>query len=163
MGHTPVRFHGAVIVTLVTLAVGVNAQTQRRPTAVTLRGLVVADDSGASIPYARLRVSEANSSVRGDADGHFALELPDRGTLVISKAGFVTVEHELPLRAGTTGFRLIRAAALAGRVTNEFGEPIVAARVLALGPNSGVSSAPNANTDDRGEYRIGGLSSTSVA
>jgi len=67
-----------VVVALVTIAIGVIDAQGQRPAGVTLRGRVV-DDSSAAVPYARFRVSGTNWSFRGDADGRFAIDLPDRG------------------------------------------------------------------------------------
>ena len=146
------------VVALVTLAAGVlDARGQRAPANVTLRGRVLTAESGAVIPYARLRLAGANWFVRSDADGSFSIDVPPRGTLIVSKAGFVASERELPLKPGDSEVRLTRATAIAGRVVNEFGEPIVDARVAVLSPTADPSDAPNVFTDDRGEFRIGGL------
>src|SRR4029450_12045412 len=52
---------------------------------------------------------------------------------------------------------LVRAAVFAGRVTDEYGQPIVGATVTARA--QGIPAAPDftAISEDRGEYRIGGL------
>jgi protocatechuate 3,4-dioxygenase beta subunit len=59
--------------------------------------------------------------------------------------------------------RMFRTASIGGRVVDDLGEPLVGARVIAgrrqaagLRPNSGFQSV--ATTDDRGSYRISGLS-----
>jgi protocatechuate 3,4-dioxygenase beta subunit len=149
-----------IIVTVACLATAVgtlDARGQRRPALTPVRGRVVAAESGMPVPYARIRVKGANWSIRTDIDGVFAIDAPSSGSLVVSKAGFVTVERPLPIAPATSELRLTRAAALGGRVLNEFGEPIVAAKVAALRDSSKPPQDPSAVTDDRGEYRIGGL------
>ena len=154
----PARIRRGLVIALVAIAgTAGDAQAPRRPAAATIRGRVVAADSGAPIPYARLRIAGAGWSIRSDVDGGFAIDLPPTGRLVVSKAGFVTTEPPLPLPAGSSEIRLTAAAVIAGRVANQYGEPIVGARVMAVAENGTRASAPNTATDDRGEYRIGGL------
>jgi len=145
-------------VAVVAVAAGVvDAQSGRPSSTVTVRGRVLTADTGTAIPYARLRVAGADWLVRTDIDGTFAIDVPARGTLVISKAWFVPAESELPRTSSESEIRLTRAAAIAGRVVDDFGEPIVDARVLATLTGRDPSAAPGATTDDHGEYRIGGL------
>jgi carboxypeptidase family protein len=65
--------------------------------------------------------------------------------------------------AGPIEIRLSRAAAVAGRVVDDFGDPIVSARVVVEAV--GTSSPPPTTattTDDAGEYRLAGLTAGSV-
>lgn len=154
----PAVVRSGLVIALVAIAgTAGDAQALRRPAAITVRGRVVAADSGAPIPYARLRIADAGWSIRTDVEGGFAIELPSAGRLIVSKAGFVIEQRTLPLGAGASEIRLTPAAAIAGRVANEYGEPIVAARVTVVADGGRRVSAPDAITDDRGEYRIGGL------
>ena len=157
MSTPRLRAGRSLIIALVAIAGAAgDAQTPRRATAATVRGRVVGADGG-PVASARLRIATAGWSIRSDIDGSFAIDLPPTGTLVVSKSGFVTEERTLPLAAGASEIRLTPAAAIAGRVANEYGEPIVDATVIAVIDGGRLTAGPKAATDDRGEYRIGGL------
>jgi hypothetical protein len=79
--------------------------------------------------------------------------------LIISKTGFGRTEVSAqPDRE--TAVRLERGAAISGHVTDGFGEGVQNARVEVRRSTPGGPARPAGNgiADDRGEYRIGGLS-----
>ncbi len=118
-------------------------------------------------------------SVLTDAAGHFQLKgiEPGRYELKVNRVGFVTQIYGqkkpgdpgavLTLRGGQEMkdllFRLIPSAVIAGKILDEDGEPLPESFVSALRqgylagkPN--LSTETTAQTDDRGEYRLFGLS-----
>jgi protocatechuate 3,4-dioxygenase beta subunit len=116
-----------------------------------------------------------------DADGRYEFsELPvGRFSLVASAGGYVALQYgqrrpfesgtPIPLREGETvtsiDFALPRGSVIAGRVTDEFGQPLVQAQLSARrfrytenGQRTLVlASNPPVVTDDRGEFRLFGL------
>jgi hypothetical protein len=147
----------ATLAVCATLAAGVlDAQSSRPTASLRISGRVVAAASGTPIPYARLRVADASWSIRSDIDGAFSLDVPRGATIRITKAGFAGVERTAASFATNTDVRMVRAAVLSGRITNEYGQPIVGATVTANAQS--IRASATATTDDRGEYRIGGLS-----
>jgi protocatechuate 3,4-dioxygenase beta subunit len=120
----------------------------------------------------------AQRKVLTDGSGRFAFQgLPaGRYSITATRPGYVTGSlgklvprgggAPLQLRDGerATDLRILvwKHAALRGRVTDEAGEPVVAARVTVLrralvSGRSGYTSGVTATTDDRGEYRASGL------
>jgi protocatechuate 3,4-dioxygenase beta subunit len=127
-------------------------------------------------------------AVTTDSDGRFSLKdvMPGRYAFAANHTGFVTQYYKttgtdegaiLWLRpgehVGDVLFRMIASGVVTGRLTNEDGEPMVNAQVTALQDQSeeGLEDEDNfpsgkrklqavalAQTDDRGQYRIFGLS-----
>ena len=94
-----------------------------------------------------------------DTNGHFALAVPAlRYAVAASKTGYGRREVAAE---GTRAIeiRLRRAAAISGRIVDEFGDPVVAARAAAhhIPPGSVPRPVATVETDDRGEYRLAGL------
>src|SRR5712691_3929547 len=135
----------------------VRAQT----TSVT--GRVIADDTNEPVVNARVGVVSGALGapvVLTDAAGRFEIAVAsDRSALVASKTGYA--RSEVTPAAGTPiEIRLRRAAAISGRVVDEFGDPVPNARLLAeTVPRSGATTRITVQTitDDRGEYRLSGL------
>ena len=148
-----------------------------------IRGLVVADDTGLPIRRAEISATaETGGSQRtvSSADGRFALRdlLPGRYRLSCSKAGFVPIDlgqprpfalgHDIEVAGGTSieaiEFRLERGAVISGRVLDEFGEPLagISVELVRWGYAQGqrvLRAVPWAAgvTDDLGRYRLYGL------
>jgi protocatechuate 3,4-dioxygenase beta subunit len=151
-----------------------------------MRGQIVAADNGAPIRRAQVRVF-SNTAREGrlaatDAQGRFEIrDLPGgRYTMTASKGGFVSLEYgqRRPAESGTPielgeaqtldklQIALPRGSVLGGRITDEFGEPVANAAVIAmrytyaagsrrLMPAQGANSRDT--TDDQGSYRLFGL------
>ena len=148
-----------------------------------LRGQVVAADTGTPIRRAQVRVSaqnvrEARITI---TDGQGRFEIRDlaagRYTLTASKGGFVTLQYgqrrpgesgtPLDLGEGQALDKLLvglpRGSVIGGRITDEFGEPLVNAAVTALryafvgGARRLVPAGVRDTTDDQGGYRLFGL------
>ncbi|MFA5909933.1 MAG: carboxypeptidase-like regulatory domain-containing protein [Vicinamibacterales bacterium] len=156
-----------------------------RGTAV-MRGQIVAADNGAPIRRAQVRIV-SNEAREGrlaatDAQGRFEIkELPaGRYTMTASKGGFVSLQYgqRRPSESGTPieladgqtleklQIALPRGSVLGGRVTDEFGEPVANASVIAMrysyaAGGRRLTAAPGSNsrdtTDDQGHYRLFGL------
>jgi hypothetical protein len=155
-----------------------------RGTAV-LRGQIVAADNGTPIRRAQVRVASADAResrlATTDQQGRFEVrELPaGRYTVTASKGGFVTLQYgqRRPSESGTPielgegqsmeklAIALPRGSVLGGRVTDEFGEPVANANVVAWryayagGARRMQPAGQNARdtTDDQGQYRLFGL------
>jgi protocatechuate 3,4-dioxygenase beta subunit len=148
----------AILVAFATPAADVlDAQATRAQPPLTLRARVIAADSGAPISYARVHLGGVNRVIRTEVDGQFTVEAPRDATVVVAKAGFVRIEVPVASLGGQSEIRLTRAAAISGRVVDENGEPIVDAGVTASASGPRGSPRVITRTDDRGEFRIGGL------
>lgn len=147
-----------------------------------LAGRVVAQD-GTPLRRAQVTVFSAEGQVRRmtttDGEGRYEfVELPaGRFTVNASKAGYVSLQYgqRRPFEPGTQvvvaegqtfasiDFALPRGSVIAGRISDEFGEPIAQARLQAqrfqYGPDGQRRLAPvqMATSDDRGEFRLYGL------
>jgi carboxypeptidase family protein len=140
---------------------------------VILRGRVYSADTGDSIPNARVAVSSRSQSlppVLTDAEGRFGLRdlPPGVFTLSATRTGYAKqiFGRRITLRAGQAvndlDIALSRAAAFFGAVVDDLGSPIVDASVVAetvrlVDGRERTTTAAIAQTDDRGEFRIGGL------
>ena len=148
-----------------------------------LRGQVVAADTGTPIRRAQVRVSAQNMREARITitDGQGRFEIRDlaagRYTLTASKGGFVTLQYgqrrpgesgtPLDLGEGQALDKLMvglpRGSVIGGRITDEFGEPLVNAAVTALryafvgGARRLVPAGARDTTDDQGGYRLFGL------
>jgi hypothetical protein len=153
-----------------------------------IRGRVVAADTGAPLRRAQIRVSapeqRINRGVNTDADGRFELtELPaGRYNIFVSRNGYVPLQfaQRRPFETGRPldladgqdaekiDFALPRGAVIAGRVTDELGEPLAGVRMAAMRhqylPNGQRRLTPVSGglfggfaTNDLGEFRLYGL------
>lgn len=156
-----------------------------RGTAI-MRGQIVAADNGAPIRRAQVRVSSPEARdgriATTDAQGRFEIKelVGGRYAMTASKGGFVSLQYgqrrpsesgtPIELADGQTLDKLLialpRGSVLGGRVTDEFGEPVANATVVAFryGYAAGARRLlpiPSANsrdtTDDQGHYRLFGL------
>jgi hypothetical protein len=74
---------------------------------VTVRGRVVAADTGEAIANARVTISGTPVSVRTNLEGRFAIAAPRTATLLVSKAGYLRAETPV---AAAADIRMTRAA-----------------------------------------------------
>jgi protocatechuate 3,4-dioxygenase beta subunit len=153
----------------VLLATQVVALAQQAP--VTIHGRVVAADTDAALPRARVTFlvnRDSRPPVYTDERGEFSIALPSAGSVTLSvvKAGFAVVQIPVQTEsldaARGLSIALTRSAAVNGRVVDTNGETLVGARVYAdrvAGEANSTSDVVKffATTDDRGDYRLGGL------
>jgi protocatechuate 3,4-dioxygenase beta subunit len=152
-----------------------------------IRGQVVAADTGTPLRRAQVRASSTTIRLTRltttDAEGHYEfLNLPaGRYTITVTKAGYVGLEfgQRRPFEGGRPldltdaqvaeqmDFALPRGSVIAGRITDETGDPIIGASVQAMryqylpGGRRRLQSASqmwlSGMTNDLGEYRLFGL------
>jgi hypothetical protein len=150
-----------------------------------LRGRVVTIEARNPIPIRDARVSISAPGIDPvftDSSGRFEFTrlAPGRYILTAEKTGFARarygsrneVDPPIPVDVGAAPpantldgieIRMARGAAISGRVVNELGEPVVGAPVsvgslrTAGAETRFVAARPVVQTDDRGEYRAGGL------
>jgi hypothetical protein len=159
---------------------GARNRTPPSGTAV-IRGRVVTADTGMPLRRAQIQASIAGDRPRGaltDTDGRFELrDLPAGSwTIRAGKTGFVPQQYgqrgpfatSEPVALAdaqqfTADFALMRGGAIAGRVYDEFGDPVSNVRLGALRVQASpagrrlVGSGSTVPTDDTGAYRIYGL------
>jgi len=139
---------------------------------VSIRGRVVAAENDVPLRRARIALERRDPRIQAvltDEEGRFTFTVPDAGQskLIATKGGYVSATLEVPRVAATTAsayeleIRLVRGAAISGQVLDRSGAPAVGTKVVARVDGS-PSNARNpvtfeAETDDLGEYRIGGL------
>jgi protocatechuate 3,4-dioxygenase beta subunit len=141
------------------------AQSMSARSSFTVTGRVVADDSGEPVPNARVTTNPTTNSdavVLAGSDGRFVLTAATApARLEVSKTGFATETVPAGMLASIGDIHLRRAASVAGRIVDAFGQPVVDAYVaIEPSPPNGPGPAKelkSTETDDRGEYRIGGL------
>jgi hypothetical protein len=147
-----------------------------------LRGRVVANDTGSAVRRAQVRISGPDIGTKTaltDAAGRYEFrDLPaGRFNVSVSKSGFVTMSYgqNRPFEPGRpielvdaqkmekADVSLPRGSVIAGHVVDEFGEAIAEADVTAMrmqftgGKRRLVPSGRNGSTNDLGQFRIYGL------
>jgi Carboxypeptidase regulatory-like domain len=187
---------------VIVMAVSLLAQTSPPPgtadghpeSSCSVDGRVVSAVDGSPLRSAKLTLVPEHDGRKAklyaattDRDGRFVLKdiMPGRYHFAASRTGFVAQSYKakgtddgavLSLRpgerVGDVLFRMIVPGVVTGRVTDEDGEPMVRAQVLALqrpseeeledeGPSASpkwrLQAVSSALTDDRGQYRIFGL------
>lgn len=145
------------------------AQSRSRPpttqppapvTAVT--GRVVTGEMADPVANARIVISGERSSdpvvVMTNDEGTFRAQVAGaRVSLAVTKTGFAPARQTV-VAGQETVVQLLRGAVIAGRVLDETGTPAINLRVSAEQiSGTSASTVGVAVTDDRGEYRIGGL------
>jgi len=165
----------AALVLVSVCAVIGQAQSARDPSnpatsTITLNGRVVAAASGDPLRNARVTIVSGGSPsiLLTDGEGRFAFTaLPTaRYSLSASKSGYVRVQVSASGEGPIVEIRLQRGATISGRIFDAGGEPVPGIRVAAETPTrfgSNISTVATAETDDRGEYRLAGLSAGDVA
>ena len=156
---------------LLVIAASIAGVAQDAP--LTVRGQVFAADTRAALPRARVTIvvdRDPGPPVYTDDEGRFTVAAPSAAafTLSVVKAGYAAMQ--LPLQrealvvapARDMAIALTRSAAVSGRVMDTTGETAIGARVYAdrVDPDATIATHLvkfNTATDDRGEYRLGGL------
>ena len=153
-------------------AIPLAAQTSPKPASV--QGTVINSVSGLPVPRAHVTLQGGNDGkpVRYGAtsgtDGRFSFTGVAPGTYQASaeRIGFVNTQNgsarrdrdmvRLSADDNKTGveIRMTPTGSITGRVTDSDGEPVEGLYIQAQGPQGGSSD----RTDDKGEYRVGGLS-----
>jgi hypothetical protein len=167
---------------------GLPARDNQGPTTGTakIRGKVVSVDTGAPLRRAQVTLAAGRLGIRRvamtDAEGRYEfLELPEgRYNVTAAKGGYVSLQYgqrrafEPGLAVNVTDAQdvsqidipLPRGSVIAGRVTDEFGDPLAGVLVQAqryqYGPSGQRRLAYAGGTglvqsDDRGEFRVYGL------
>lgn len=150
-----------------------------------IRGQIVAADTGAPIRRAQVRAASPDARASRvtitDAEGRFEIaNLPaGRYTVTASKGGFVTLQYgqrrpgesgnQLDLGDGEVLDKVVlplpRGSVIAGRIFDEYGDPVAGADVRAMqyrylaGARRLVPGTGNSRgrTDDQGSFRLYGL------
>ena len=187
------RIVGALTAFVVVTFAAVHAQgilpprdaTSATPTgSARLQGRVVAADNGQALRRVQIAIFSTDGNVRRvvttDGDGRYEfVDVPaGRYTLSANKAGYVTLQYgqRRPFEPGrpiavAEGQRLSqldlslpRGSVIAGRLTDEFGEPVAGAQVQAQrysyspgGERRLTYAGPPAVSDDLGQFRVFGL------
>jgi len=163
---------------------GPNRDNARPPVGTAkITGRVVSAETSSPIRRAQVRVTSrdagVNRDVTTDSDGRFEIfSLPAaRYRLYVSKAGYVALEYgqARPFEAGKPldiadgqslekiDFSLPRGSVIAGRISDEFGDPVTDVQVQAMryqftnGERQLVSAGRTSTTDDLGQFRVFGL------
>ena len=158
-------------------------QTADAPQSAIVSGRVIDAATGRPIPGAV--VSVAGTAAANPADGvltneggHFVVRGLRKGSLALSaaKAGYVDaafgqrrvggsrqmIAVDDGQRLNDLEIRMWRQSAITGTITDDAGDPVIAARVTAFGMRivagrRRFGTAGHGTTDDRGVYRIAGL------
>ena len=131
-----------------------------------VEGRVVADDSGDPIPNAKVDFSTTTTAraTLTDGEGRFAIDTaPGVSRLAVTKAGYA--RRDVALQPGRVDVRLVRTGVITGVVVDTAGEPVPNAvvRAEARAPDRDLFLvAASGTTDDRGEYRLSGLTERRV-
>jgi hypothetical protein len=147
------------ILTFLLAAIATSAIAQQP---VTIHGRVIAAENERPLRGARVAPTTSVPGVPAvltDDEGRFELTIRDSVDLLVSKAGFATTRIERPRDSRAVArpleIRLSKGAAVSGRVADDTGIAAIGARVVALRVDN--STTYVTQTDDLGEYRIGGL------
>jgi protocatechuate 3,4-dioxygenase beta subunit len=157
----------------------------------TLRGRVIAQDSGQPLRKAQVRLNQIdapfdftsgpgrqNQVTTTGADGRYEFtNLPaGRYNVTASKGAFITVSwgQQRPMESSKpidlapgqnlerVDFSLLRGGVIAGRIVDEFGEPLAglelaAMRSVTINGKRDLQQTESGSTDDLGEFRLFGL------
>jgi hypothetical protein len=180
--------NGLTAAALLVLATTGLSQSPPATPSRSIAGIVVAAESGMTgksrVDLVRIS-GEPVQTFFTDASGRFEFEVAAAGryNVVAARTGYATAAYGAR-RAGESGtvldlssvnrldhlrIELPRSAAISGRIVDDLGEPLIQHRVFAHkavwidGRPRLVETPPVAVTDERGEYRIGGLTAGSYA
>jgi hypothetical protein len=164
--------------------VGTVAVRAQAPATSTIRGRVIAAETGLPLPNAHVSVVSSSPAadavqdpVLTDIDGRFQLTnlVAGRFTVSAAKAGYVSARFgagtpfdravDVAAQGATIegiDFHLVKSSAISGRIVDDLGDPAVgvsvsAARMLRVDGTNRLSRVKSTTTDDLGEYRLGGL------
>jgi len=165
-----------------TLAGSAHGQTPapnpKAPAKASLQGNVVKEPVGDPLKKAIIEVIAENQEEGGnytatsDQDGHFKITdiQPGRYRIFVERTGYIEVDEKrrrsegmvISLDAGQDlkdqTLRMLAAGILTGRVLDEDGDPMANVEVTVLRRKaSAFEPSGSAQTNDLGEYRIGGL------
>lgn len=161
---------GAALVLCVVLTCTTTlAQQPAPPPTSALTGFVRSAIDGRPLRRARVEVTAGSrrfEPVLTDDEGRFTVDLAGTGpfTVTAEKAGYAVLQASVPREAFASPvvLRLERGAAISGVAVDADGrpQPSMAVTVRRLGserPAPGAQAQFRTVTDDRGEYRVGGL------
>jgi hypothetical protein len=159
------------------------AVVDQKPGTATLRGHVVAADTGRPLRKALVRIVapeiHENRTTTTEDDGRYEFKEVKAGryTINATKGSYITLSYgqTRPLDTGTpldikdgqtverVDFSLPRGAVVTGRILDEFGEPLSDVMVAPMryqfvqGKRTLVSGGRMSSTDDIGEFRLFGI------
>lgn len=143
-----------------------------------VRGRVVSASTGEPLRKARVSLSSVTDPVFTDNEGGFAFTnlAAGRYTLSVRKTGYAATTFgagrpgsppiPIDVAGGSTvdgiEVRMPKGAAISGRITDQFGDPVEMAavsarRIVHTGGRLDTVAQATTVTDDLGEYRLGGL------
>lgn len=160
-----------------------DAQPQTQTGTAVIKGRITAADTGRPLRRARVTASAPElgraRDVSTDVDGRYEIkDLPaGRYSLTVNRSGYLRLRYgqRRPLEQGkqldvangqtldSIDFAMPKMSVIAGRVTDELGDPIEGANVFAMrmdywqGRRRVVPGSQVTRTDDVGQYRITGL------
>jgi hypothetical protein len=160
-----------------------DAQPQTQTGTAIIKGRITAADTGRPLRRARVTASAPElgraRDVSTDVDGRYEIkDLPaGRYSLTVNRSGYLRLRYgqRRPLEQGkqldvangqtvdSIDFAMPKMSVIAGRVTDELGDPIEGANVFAMrmdywqGRRRVVPGSQVTRTDDVGQYRITGL------
>ena len=173
-----------MLILIALLALGqLPAADAQAPGTATMRGHVLATDTGRPLRKAQVRIvaGEIRENRVAITDDNGRYEFKDvkagRYTISATKGGYITLSYgqTRPLEAGTPldikegqtaerlDFSLPRGAVITGRIFDEFGEPLSDVTVAPMryqfvqGKRTLIPAGRAASTDDNGEFRLFGV------
>jgi protocatechuate 3,4-dioxygenase beta subunit len=159
-------------IVLVVVAVACAPALAQQQAPLTIRGRVFAAENREALPRARITIAvdrDTTAPVYTDDHGEFSIALPSAAsfTLSVVKAKFAVMQMPLKRAAlaatkSDIAIALTRSAAVNGRIVDRTGETVVGLRVYADRLDKDADTPSGllkfaTTTDDRGEYRLGGL------
>jgi protocatechuate 3,4-dioxygenase beta subunit len=151
---------------LLVVATLVGVPAQQTPV---IHGRVSAANTGEALPRARVTVAadgQTRLPVYTNDDGEFSIAAPSSATFTLSvvKAGYAATQLALRSQAVASALpiALTRSAGINGRILDTRGETVVGLSVYADRVDADANTPAGfvkfrSTTDDRGEYRLGGL------
>ena len=160
-----------------------DAQPQTQTGTAVIKGRITAADTGRPLRRARVTASAPElgraRDVSTDIDGRYEIKdlPPGRYSIAVNRSGYLRLRYgqRRPLEQGkqlelasaqildSIDFAMPKMSVIAGRVTDELGDPIEGANVFAMrldywqGRRRVVPGSQVTRTDDVGRYRITGL------